>query len=101
MPPIDHYAHIVGWFTEVGPAAAGMGGNTPITYTEVMNWATMMGVEISHFELDVLMRMSKQYCYQSYKSDDSKCEPPYEVQLLEEEKAQMREIAEEKIRGLF
>jgi hypothetical protein len=101
MPEVEAYEHILGWFFEIGPAATGMAGNVPISYTEIMNWVTLTGIEITDFEVGALIKMSKQYCYQSYISENPHCEAPYAEEFEQEELTQMRESADKKLRSLF
>lgn len=101
MPPVEHYQHVVSWFKDIGPATVGMAGNVPISYTEIRNWVELLDIEISTFEVTALTTMSKQYCYQSYISEDPKCVPPYLTRINDEEMGKIRQNADETIRGLF
>lgn len=101
MPPVDHYEHIVNWFLDIGPATAGMTGNVPISYTEIANWLLLTGTEATTFEIESLVKMSKQYCYQSAISEDINCAPPFAESYNEDELMAMRKKADEKMRRLF
>lgn len=101
MPPVDDYQHIIGWFHDVGPAATGFNGVTPVSFAELTYWAALTGVEITDWEAGVLRRMSEQYCYQSYVSDNPECPAPYMMRVDADGMAALRKTVDAKLRSMW
>lgn len=101
MPEIELCPHVADWFEDVGPASNNGMGVVPLSYGEIESWLNVTNLEVTSFEVDAMMMMSRQYCYQSVLSEDEKCEQPYKVEYEQDELAAMRQKADEHLRGLW
>lgn len=101
LPPVDDYQHIAGWFHEIGPAAAGVNGVVPVSYQEMAAWAELTGVEVTDWEAGALKRMSEQYCYQTYVSDNPECPAPYVMDVDETAMESLRKTVDVKLRSMW
>lgn len=101
MPPVDDYQHLVAWFHEIGPVAAGVLGTIPVSYQEMAAWAEMTGTEIDTWEAWAVRRMSEQYCFQAHISESARCPAPFQMGIDDTGMAEMRKAADAKLRSMW
>ena len=101
MPNIDGLEYIAEWLDELGYVNAGASGAIPLTHSDLKSWLELTDTEITGWEISVLIKLSRQYCYQSNISDSKEAEAPFKAEVTPEEIARIRKKADENIRNLF
>lgn len=58
-PPVElgAFQHIADYLFEVGPTS----GDQPVTWTELRNWADMVGVELDEFRASAIVSLSREF----------------------------------------
>ncbi len=101
MPDLLGFDRMPMHLDEFGPAAQGAAGIVPVSFLELQAWSEMTGNGLNTWESSMLILMSKQYCYQSYNSDNPMATPPYFDKETESELSVIRAIAQQKIKKMF
>ena len=101
MPPIDGGEYIYDWLDELGVCGQGMSGPVALQFSEVQSWSELTGTEIDSWEARLLVKLSKQYTYQSRISNTKECEAPFQAEVTEEYMKALRADADKKLRSLF
>ena len=101
MPDLLGFDRMPMYMDEFGPASQGAAGIVPVSFLELQAWSEMTDNQLNVWESSMLILMSKQYCYQSYKSDNPMTVPPYFDQETESELSVIRAITQQKLKKLF
>jgi hypothetical protein len=101
MPPIDGGEYIYSWLDELGICSQGMSGAMAIQFSELQSWAELTNTDITSWEASLLIKLSRQYTYQSHISSKKDCEAPFQTEVTQEYMAAIRESADKKLRSLF
>ena len=101
MPPIDGGEYLYGWLDELGMCGQGMSGPVALQFSEVQSWAELTCTEIDSWEARTLIKLSKQYTYQTHISNNKACEAPFQNEVTEEYMQAVRADADKKLRSLF
>ena len=101
MPPIDGGEYIYNWLDELGMCAHGINGPVPISFTEVSHWSNVTSTDIESWEAGLLVKLSKQYTYQTNISSKKDCEAPFQNEVTVEYMKAVRADADKKLRILF
>ena len=101
MPDINGLEYIVDLWNDAGTADQGMSGLVPLSSRELRSWRLESEIELTVWERQVILKMSRQYCYQSTISNDKKCLAPYFVKDSAEDVQKRRNALEKKMIDLF
>ncbi len=75
LPDADRF--IVCCFIECGVCLSGGMGISPITWTELNNYIKCSKTNISGYESELIIKMSREYCNFSHKAQKKSCLAPY------------------------
>lgn len=89
LPPVVVGADVLGMFLDVGPAASGVSGAVPISYTEIEAWARVTGIYLQPWQGKLLRDLSRTYVRSLTKGEDPQSAPPY----VDLEKARQAEVS--------
>lgn len=62
---------------EVGPTGSGAMGPVPLTHSELLAWQVNMRRMLQPWEIDVLRRLSMQWCAESDEAQDDRAPAPW------------------------
>lgn len=77
MPELEHGEYLVSFLFEIGPLKNNGFGFSPLSYSDIKDWAIMTKTNISSWESRMLVFMSLCYVAQYNNSSDPVCPPPY------------------------
>jgi len=77
MPPIYEADYVVSYWHSVGMATQNGMGSSPISATELMNWSNAQGIELTPFEFNAVIEMSRSYLSSLQQGERPDCPPPY------------------------
>lgn len=97
MPEVGDAEYLIGYWRSVGLAMSGALGSGPITSTELFAWQSGQGVELTPFEFDVILEMSRSYLSLMQAGSKPECPPPYGDPVNEFD----RKAVSEKVSGAF
>ena len=75
MPKADPL--IVQWFHKLGRGLSDGMGLTPITFTELNSFPQVLNLNITPWECEQLITMSREYCGMIHKAKDKNCKCPW------------------------
>ena len=101
MPDIKGGEYIYSWLDELGICGQGMSGPVAIQFSELQSWAELTSVDITSWEAGLLIKLSRQYTYQTYISSKKDCEAPFNTEITQEQMIAVRAAADKKLRSLF
>jgi len=101
MPDIAGLEYIATWLDDLGYVNSGVSGAIPLTHGDLKGWLELTDTEITRWEINILIKLSRQYCYQSSMSDGKDAPAPFQAEVTPEEIARIRKKADENIRNLF
>lgn len=77
MPDIDDCDYIVQWFYQSGMGMSGANGLMSLTWQELQSFSEMTGCELTGWEAEVLMSMSRAYSGSYHKSQEPDSPAPW------------------------
>lgn len=77
MPEIDSHEYILELFYQSGMILNGAHGAVPITWTELRNYSEQSGVDLTPWESEIVMRLSRAYCSAYHDGQKPEALPPW------------------------
>lgn len=97
MPEVGDAEYLVGYLRSVGLAMTGAMGSGPITSTELAAWQAGQGIDLTPFEFDAILQMSRAYLTSMQAGAKPDCPPPFGDPVNEFD----RKTVSEKVSGAF
>ena len=91
MPPLECGEHLVDLLWNWGPTMCTSMGDSPMTHQELSYCQMNTGVELSAWEAETLVRLSREYFGESSRATKRDCKPPF-AESTEGEQVQRAEI---------
>lgn len=83
MPPLHCGEHLVDLLWKWGPTMGTSMGESPLTHQELSCCQLNTGVELSAWEAETLIRLSREYLGESHRATKRDCKPPYSESTAE------------------
>ncbi|WP_167232747.1 hypothetical protein [Massilia rubra] len=99
MPPLECGEHLVDLLWTWGPTMCTSMGDSPLTHQEVNYCQTNTGIELSAWEAETLIRLSREYFGESHRAPKRDCKPPF-AESTEGEQVRNAEI-QQKMRSFL
>jgi hypothetical protein len=99
MPPLDCGEHLVGLLWNWGPTMCTSMGDSPLTHQELSYCQANTGIELSAWEAETLIRLSREYLGESHRATKRDCKPPF-AESTEGEQVKRAEL-QRKIRSFL
>ena len=99
LPEIDECDHIVQWFYQSGMGMSGANGLTALTWQELESFSALSGLNLTAWESEMLMAMSRTYSTSYHKSQEPDSPTPW-VDESEETLEEMRANVAAKFRAI-
>lgn len=96
-PPLEGCGHLIEWLFECGPINNGGMGQAPISWTDIKDWSSLTGINITGWEAGVLKKLSSAYLSEYQQAKDPVRIAPYQPELTEDR----RERVSDKIGNVF
>ncbi|MDQ1834665.1 hypothetical protein [Massilia scottii] len=77
MPPLDCGEHLVDLLWKWGPTMCTSMGDAPLTHQELSHCQINTGVELSGWEAETLVKLSREYFGESHRATKRDCKPPF------------------------
>lgn len=94
-PEIEFGFHVIDYLFELGPVTYTGDGISPVSFTEIANWALLTRTPVSSWEAKALRGLSTAFVRQSVAAKDPKCPSPWEPERVD------REIVSSGVEDLF
>lgn len=78
LPPVPA-RYLVDWWLDIGPTAAGSGGEGPLGWQDLAAWERITGVELLAWEARVIRRMSRDSIAEGVRAKKPDCPPPWQA----------------------
>ena len=101
LPSIESFEFIFENLEEIGLVNNGFNGHEPLNWIDVKSWSEMTNTNITPWTSKVVIKLSRQYCYQSHISTKRDCEAPYQHDVTYSAMVEVRRAADKKLRSLF
>ena len=76
MPPVSA-SYLISCLWEIGPFLTSGMGSGPITNTEFLAWAELIGIEMHPWEARFIIRLSQDYLMESRRAEKQDCPSPW------------------------
>lgn len=97
MPDVGDAEYLVEYWRSAGMAMSGALGSGPITSSELAAWQIGRGVDLTPFEFESILEMSRDYLSSMQAGSKPECPPPYGDPVSDFD----RKTVSEKISGAF
>lgn len=77
MPDVS-VPHVIDYLMEIGPAASGGMGPTPISHAEIRAWQENTGISLTSWESRTLRQLSREYVGELIAGADRERQAPYQ-----------------------
>ena len=91
MPALDCGEHLIDLLWKWGPAMSSSMGESPLTHQEISYCQANTGIELSAWEAETLIRLSREYLGESHRATKRDCKPPF-VESEDDERFRRSEI---------
>ncbi|EPR09869.1 hypothetical protein M527_07005 [Sphingobium indicum IP26] len=75
--PDNPAPYLVDWLSEVGPLSATGMGPASLAWSEIRDWQSLIGIELTPWEARTLHRLSRDFHHQMQWAKKPNCPPPY------------------------
>lgn len=97
LPP-NPAPYLTDWLFEIGPSSANGMGESPIGFTEMVAWQSLMAIEIQHWEARILRRLSRDFVGMRHDARERHCPAPYDP--VTEDRAMRRDKVADQFKAL-
>lgn len=81
LPDVEEASYIVDMWHECGTCGQGMSGPVPLTWSEIKAWKDLSGINISHYELSSIRKLSIEYVGFYFEAQAKDCPAPHAIQI--------------------
>lgn len=84
MPPLDGGHHLIDWLHNAGTISqAAMGGAGGLTWLELKAWSDLSGNDLTGWEADTVMHLSRTYAATLAESSDPHYPAPFVPEIVD------------------